>query len=108
MSINEIKARFLHEYIKSSNLEAVRREIAAGLRGPAGPPPDFRVHMIAALETVAADIWADGYAACYARQLQSDRWPYPEEDEQAEKEYAEACGRNAAARAPNPYREQED
>ena len=60
---DEIKARFLHEYIKSSNLEAVRREIAAGLRGPAGPPPDFRVHMIAALETVAADIWEQGSEA---------------------------------------------
>ena len=60
---DDIKARFLHEYIKSSNLEAIRNEIAAGLRGPVGPPPDFRVHMIAALEAVAADIWEDGYAA---------------------------------------------
>ena len=60
---DEIKARFLHEYIKSSNLEALRNEIAAGLRGPAGPPPDFRVHMIAALETVAADIWDQGWRA---------------------------------------------
>ena len=57
---DEIKTRFLHEYIKSSNLEAIRSEIAAGLRGPAGPPPDFRVHMIAALEAVAADIWEQG------------------------------------------------
>ena len=59
---DDIKARFLHEYIKSSNLEAIRNEIAAGLRGPAGPPPDFRVHMIAALEAVAADIWDEGWA----------------------------------------------
>lgn len=60
---DDIKARFLHEYIKSSNLEALRSEIAAGLRGPAGPPPDFRVHMIAALEVVARRIWDDGYIA---------------------------------------------
>lgn len=58
-----IKARFLHEYIKSSNLEALRSEIAAGLRGPAGPPPDFRVHMIAALEAVAAEFWEQGREA---------------------------------------------
>ena len=55
-----------------------------------------------------ADARDEGYAACYARRLQSDRWPYPDEDEQAEKEYAEACGRSAATRAPNPYREKED
>ena len=63
MISDDLKARFLHEYIKSSNLEAIRNEIAAGLRGPVGPPPDFRVHMIAALEAVAADIWEDGYEA---------------------------------------------
>ena len=61
MTPDDIKARFLHEYIKSSNLEAIRNEIAAGLRSPVGPPPDFRVHMIAALETVAADIWDEGW-----------------------------------------------
>ena len=59
----------------------------------------------AALEAVAADIWEEGYAACYAQQLKSDRWPYPDEDEQAEEEYAATCGQNAAARAHNPHRQ---
>lgn len=60
------------------------------------------------LRAAQADARDEGYAACYARRLQSDRWPYPDEDEQAEKEYAEVCGRSAATRAPNPYREKEN
>ena len=71
---DDIKARFLHEYIKSSNLEAIRNEIAAGLRSPVGPPPDFRAHMIAALESVAADIWDEGYDACEGDVSISTNW----------------------------------
>ena len=79
MISDDIKARFLHEYIKSSNLEAIRSEIAAGLRGPVGPPPDFRVHMIAALEVVAADIWDQGAQAqadTYGGQVDAGPNPY--------------------------------
>ena len=88
---DEIKARFLHEYIKSSNLEALRNEIAAGLRGTAGPPTDFRVHMIAALEAVAAEIWQDGYDSGVHDEFTSQDW----------------TGREVQPNRKNPYRASE-
>ena len=100
---DDIKARFLHEYIKSSNLEAIRSEIAAGLRGPAGPPTDFRVHMIAALEAVAADIWEQGAESGW--QATGEGW---------NGEYANGTThdgaqsfRDAGNDTPNPYRASE-
>jgi len=96
----DIKAHFIHEYIKSSNLEAVRNELAAGLRGPAGPPPDFSAHMIAALEVVAARIWDDGYIAA--------EWNYEEVCNCAAWNDSEcACGNygNGHRRKTNPYKE---
>ena len=54
-----------HAYVRSSNQQAIRNEMAyPGLRGPMPPPPDPRLSMRAALEAVAADIWDEGYEAC--------------------------------------------
>ena len=51
-------------YVRSSNQQAIRNEMAyPDLRGPMPPPPDPRLSMRAALEAVAADIWEDGYDA---------------------------------------------
>lgn len=53
-----------HAYVRSSNQQAIRNEVAhPDLRGPMPPPPDPRQSLRAALETVAADIWEDGYDA---------------------------------------------
>lgn len=50
--------------VRSSNQQAIRNELAhPDLRGPMPPPPDPRQSLRAALETVAADIWEDGYGA---------------------------------------------
>src|SRR5690606_10882776 len=49
-------------YVWDSNMQAIRNEKAYPyLRGPMPSPPDTRQSMRAALETVAADIWDDGY-----------------------------------------------
>ena len=54
-----------HAYVRSSNQQAIRNEMAyPDLRGPMPPPPDPRLSMRAALEAVAADIWDEGYEAC--------------------------------------------
>ena len=54
-----------HAYVRSSNQQAIRNEMAyPDLRGPMPPPPDPRQSVRAALEAVAADIWDDGYEAC--------------------------------------------
>ena len=51
-------------YVRSSNQQAIRNELAHPyLRGPMPPPPDPRQSMRAALETVAAEVWDDGYIA---------------------------------------------
>ncbi len=53
-----------HAYVRSSNQQAIRNELAyPDLRGPMPPPPDPRQHLRAALEAVAADIWEEGYDA---------------------------------------------
>ena len=53
-----------HAYVRSSNQQAIRNEMAyPDLRGPMPPPPDPRLSMRAALEVVAADIWDEGYEA---------------------------------------------
>ena len=49
-------------YVRSSNQQAIRNEMAhPDLRGPMPPPPDPRLSMRAALETAAADIWDEGW-----------------------------------------------
>ena len=54
-----------HAYVRSSNQQAIRNEMAyPDLRGPMPPPPDPRLSMRAALEAAAADIWDEGYEAC--------------------------------------------
>lgn len=56
--------RAWHAYVRSSNQQAIRNELAhPDLRGPMPPPPDPRQSLRAALEAVAADIWEDGYDA---------------------------------------------
>ena len=51
-------------YTWANNTQAIRNELAhPDLRGPMPPPPDPRLSMRAALETVAADIWDDAYNA---------------------------------------------
>ena len=51
-----------HAYVRSSNQQAIRNEMAyPDLRGPMPPPPDPRLSMRAALEAVAADIWDEAY-----------------------------------------------
>ena len=51
-----------HAYVRSSNQQAIRNELAhPDLRGPMPPPPDPRLSMRAALEAVAADIWDQGW-----------------------------------------------
>ena len=53
-----------HAYVRSSNQQAIRNELAhPDLRGPMPPPPDPRLSMRAALEAVAAEIWAQGFDA---------------------------------------------
>ena len=50
-------------YVRSSNQQAIRNEMAyPDLRGPMPPPPDPRQSLRAALETVAAEIWDEGWA----------------------------------------------
>ena len=54
-------------YVRSSNQQAIRNELAyPDLRGPMPPPPDPRLSMRAALEAVAADIWDQGYRAGFS------------------------------------------
>ena len=49
-------------YVRSSNQQAIRNEMAyPDLRGPMPPPPDPRQSLRAALETVAAEIWGQGW-----------------------------------------------
>ena len=51
-------------YVRSSNQQAIRNEMAyPDLRGPMPPPPDPRLSMRTALEAVAADIWDEGCEA---------------------------------------------
>ena len=77
-----------HAYVRSSNQQAIRNEMAyPGLRGPMPPPPDPRLSMRAALEAVAAGIWDEGYEAC--------------EDD------VSICT-NWNSETPNPYRASED
>ena len=53
-----------HAYVRSSNQQAIRNELAyPDLRGPMPPPPDTRQSMRAALEAVAAEIWDDAIDA---------------------------------------------
>jgi len=49
-------------YVRSSNQQAIRNELShPDLRGPMPPPPDPRQSLRAALETVAAHIWDEGF-----------------------------------------------
>ena len=49
-------------YVRSSNQQAIRNEMAyPDLRGPMPPPPDPRQSLRAALEAVAAEIWDQGW-----------------------------------------------
>ena len=51
-------------YVRSSNQQAIRNELAhPDLRGPMPPPPDPRQSLRATLEAVAADIWDEGEEA---------------------------------------------
>ena len=53
-----------HAYVRSSNQQAIRNEMAyPDLRGPMPPPPDPRQSMRAALEAVAHIIWNQGWEA---------------------------------------------
>ena len=62
-------------YVRSSNQQAIRNEMAyPDLRGPMPPPPDPRLSLIAALEAVAADIWDEGYDACEGDVSISTNW----------------------------------
>ena len=55
--------RAWHAYVRSSNQQAIRNEMAyPDLRGPMPPPPDPRLSMRAALEVVAAEIWDEGWS----------------------------------------------
>lgn len=55
-----------HAYVRSSNQQAIRNEMAyPDLRGPMPPPPDPRLSMRAALEAVAAHIWDEGEKVGY-------------------------------------------
>lgn len=97
MTPDEIKAKFVDEYIRAANLDAIKREMESGL--PVGPG-DFRIHMIAALETVAARIWDDGYIAA--------EWNYEEVCNCSAWSDGEcACGNygNGRLRARNPWKE---
>ena len=77
-------------YVRSSNQQAIRNEMAyPDLRGPMPPPPDPRQSMRAALETVAADIWAQGFDAG-----ERDVW------EHEHGSYDDPC-------IPNPYKRNE-
>ena len=56
-----------HAYVRSSNQQAIRNEMAyPDLRGPMPPPPDPRLSMRAALEAAAADIWDQGHVCGYS------------------------------------------
>ena len=62
-----------HAYVRSSNQQAIRNEMAyPDLRGPMPPPPDPRLSMRAALEAVAAEIWREGYQLGYCREPRPD------------------------------------
>ena len=66
-----------HAYVRSSNQQAIRNEMAyPDLRGPMPPPPDPRFSMRAALEAVAADIWDEGAEACHFSEGAHPRNPY--------------------------------
>ena len=93
-----------HAYVRSSNQQAIRNEMAyPDLRGPMPPPPDPRLSMRAALEAVAARIWDDGYIAA--------EWNYEEVCRCAAWEPGEcACGNygNGHRIKRNPYKASED
>ena len=62
MTPDHLIDRAWRAYVRSSNQQAIRNEMAyPDLRGPMPPPPDPRLSLIAALEAVAAEIWEDGW-----------------------------------------------
>ena len=67
MTPDRLIDRAWRAYVRSSNQQAIRNELAyPGLRGPMPPPPDPRLSMRAALEAVAADIWDRGHVCGYS------------------------------------------
>ena len=104
MTPDHLIDRAWHAYVRSSNQQAIRNEMAyPDLRGPMPPPPDPRLSMRAALEAVAAEIWEQGAESGW--QATGEGW---------NGEYANGTThdgaqsfRDAGNDTTNPYRTQE-